>query len=133
MKRKNIIIIFLVAVVFFTMGHFSTYTFYEPGLVLNGNYQSNDGPSYTGGGYELVFLEGKFYEHVNDQYTDIGEYHKIIDNVYALKSESKDVYITLLEDDSFYFQSEPGVEETMHNMISISKVPTFYPDHEGYE
>lgn len=31
--------------------------------------------------------KGKFYEHVNNQYIDIGEYHKIIDNVYALKSE----------------------------------------------
>ena len=133
MKRKNVIVIFLVAVAFFTLGRFSTYTFYEPGLVLNGSYQSSEGPGYTGAGYELIFLDGKFYEHTDNQYIDIGEYHKIMDNVYAIKSESKDVYITLQEDDSFYFQSELGVEETMHHMVSTSKVPTFYPDHEGYE
>lgn len=133
MKRKNVIVLFLVAVAFFTLGRFSTYTFCEPGLVLRGNYQSSEGPGATGTGYELIFQEGKFYEHTNNQYVDTGECHKIMDNVYALKSESKDVYITLLEDDSFYFQSEPGVEDTMHHMISISKDPTFYPDHEGYE
>ena len=124
-KRINVIAIFLGGILLFTLGHFSTYTFEEPGPNLRGNYQAGGGAAYGPGSYQLIFHEGKLYEYSDDEYTDTGEYVEIEDKVYALSSETIEDYIVLQEDDSFYFQPEIGADKPVYHMISVSKVPTF--------
>ena len=50
-KHKNVIAIFIGGVLLFTLGHFSTYTFEEPGPSLRGNYQADGGVAYGPGSY----------------------------------------------------------------------------------
>ena len=77
-------------------------------------------------------MEGKFYEYEDNILINSGEYKKNIDNVYLLKSEFKDDYFVLQNDNNFYFYSENVSEKTVYHMLLIDRVPTFYPIDSSY-
>lgn len=130
MKRRYVGIIFFIVLVFiFVMGYLSDYGNKE--LILEGSYQS-EGVGKSGHFLQITFMEGKFYEYEDNILINSGEYKKNIDNVYLLKSEFKDDYFVLQNDNNFYFYSENVSEKTVYHMLLIDRVPTFYPIDSSY-